>query len=136
MLLNLSDQSPEPLHRQISGQIRARVLSGELAPGEALPSIRGLARDQRVSVITVQRAFDDLERDGLIYSRRGKGFFVAPLTSDNRLERARERARAHLREAIEGALAEGLDHQTVRELIRAILADAGRTAGKETPRAR
>ena len=70
MLLNLTDLSDESLQSQISRQIRAKILSGELAAGEVLPSIRGLARDQHVSVITVQRGYENLERDGLIHSRR------------------------------------------------------------------
>ncbi len=77
VILNLSDLSDEPLHAQISRQIRAKILSEDLAGGDPLPSIRGLAREQRVSVITVQRAYDDLEREGLVQSRRGKGFWVA-----------------------------------------------------------
>ena len=56
MILNLSDLSDEPLHAQVSRQIRAKILSGNLDGGDALPSIRGLAKEQRVSVITVQRA--------------------------------------------------------------------------------
>ena len=79
MILNLSELSDEPLHAQISRQIRAKILSQNLAGGDALPSIRGLAKGQRVSVITVQRAYDDLEREGLVRSRRGKGFWVAQI---------------------------------------------------------
>ncbi|MCB0317005.1 MAG: GntR family transcriptional regulator, partial [Calditrichaeota bacterium] len=80
MILNLTDISDEPLQSQISRQVRAKILAGELGAGDNLPSIRGLARDQRVSVITVQRAYEYLEREGLIHSRRGKGFFVSELS--------------------------------------------------------
>ncbi len=64
MILALSELSPEPLHAQITRQVRARILALELTGDEPLPSIRALAREQRVSVITVQRAYEDLEREG------------------------------------------------------------------------
>ena len=79
MILTLSELSDEPLHAQISRQIRAKILSEDLAGGHALPSIRGMAKEQRVSVITVQRSYEDLEREGLLQARRGKGFWVAPI---------------------------------------------------------
>ncbi|MDH4066740.1 MAG: GntR family transcriptional regulator, partial [Acidobacteriota bacterium] len=70
MILNLSELSDEPLYAQISRQIRAKILSEDLTGDEAIPSIRSLAKEQRVSVITIQRAYDDLEREGLLLSRR------------------------------------------------------------------
>ena len=79
MILNLSELSDEPLHAQISRQIRAKILSSDVAGNDQLPSIRGMARQQRVSVITVQRAYDDLEREGLVFSRRGMGFWVSEM---------------------------------------------------------
>ncbi|MBT4610771.1 MAG: GntR family transcriptional regulator [Gemmatimonadetes bacterium] len=81
MLLNLSDQSSETLQQQIVRQLRSRILTGELAAGDALPSIRGLAKQLRVSVITVDRAYDRLSQEGLIGSRRGKGYFVTPVSA-------------------------------------------------------
>lgn len=109
MLLHLTDLSPEPLHEQISRQIRAKILAGDLEPGAALPSIRGQAKDQKVSVITVQRAYDDLLREGLLLSRRGKGFFVAPLTQDKKQDLALSRVREKLRGVVGEAKAEGLN---------------------------
>ena len=70
MILSLTDLSDESLQSQIARQIRAKVLAGDLGAEDVLPSIRGLAREQRISVITVQRAYEALERDGLIHSRR------------------------------------------------------------------
>lgn len=123
MLLTLSDVSSEPLHRQVFRQIRAQILSGDLRPDDPIPSIRGLARDQHVSVITVQRAYEDLEREELIQSRRGKGFFVAPLNQRARHRMAEERATDALTLAISEAMAEGLDADDVRRLIDSILAE-------------
>ena len=91
VILNLSELSDEPLHAQISRQIRAKILSQDLAGDDALPSIRGLAKEQRVSVITVQRAYEDLEREGLVRSRRGKGFWVAPIPEGRKQTMAKER---------------------------------------------
>ena len=89
MLLNLSEQSNEPLHSQIARQIRARILTGGLEPGAQLPSIRALALELRVSVITVQTAYDSLLKDGLIATRRTKGSVVADLTEAERRDAAR-----------------------------------------------
>ena len=107
MILNLSDLSDEPLHAQISRQIRAKILTGDLDGDEALPSIRGLAKGQRVSVITVQRAYDDLEREGLVRSRRGKGFWVAPLPNGRKNTMAEERFADALKKLVGHATAEG-----------------------------
>ena len=91
MILNLTDLSNEPLQSQIYRQIRAMILSGDLDAGDMLPSIRGLARDEKVSVITVQRGYEILEKEGLILSRRGKGYFVAELNQDKKKEMIEQR---------------------------------------------
>ncbi len=116
-MLNLSELSDEPLHAQISRQIRAKILSQDLADGEALPSIRGLARDQRVSVITVQRAYDDLEREGLVRSRRGKGFWVMAISEGRKHRMAEERFTQALAELVAHAAAEGLGGSDMRRIL-------------------
>ena len=121
MILTLSELSGESLHAQISRQIRAKILSRDLAGGEPLPSIRGLARDQRVSVITVQRAYDDLEHEGLIQSRRGKGFWVAPIPEGRTHAMAKERFAAALAELVEHSAAEGLCEAEMRRILEEIL---------------
>lgn len=121
MILNLSDLSDEPLHAQISRQIRAKILSGDLDGGAALPSIRGLAKGQRVSVITVQRAYDDLEREGLVRSRRGKGFWVAPLANGRKNTMAEERFTNALKKLVAHAAAEGLSKADMRRVLDELL---------------
>lgn len=121
MILNLSDLSDEPLHAQISRQIRAKILSGDLAGAEPIPSIRSLAREQRVSVITVQRAYEDLEREGLLLSRRGKGFWVTSLARKEKQTMARERFAETLDELVSHAAAEGLGPADMRRILDAIL---------------
>jgi len=127
LLLNLSELSPEPLHAQLSRQIRARVLARELAGDEPLPSIRALAREQRVSVITVQRAYEDLEREGLIRSRPGKGFFVAVIPNERKQDMAERRFAAALARLLAESAAEGLDEAQIRAVFERLMR-AGRGA--------
>ena len=77
MLILIDNKSGTPIYDQIFTQIKGHILSGELQPDEALPSIRGLAKDLRISVITTKRAYDELERAGYLYTIPGKGSFVA-----------------------------------------------------------
>ena len=74
----ISNSSGQPIYEQICRQIKGAIASGKLKPGEMLPSIRSLARDLRISVITTKRAYEELERDGFIQTVAGKGSFVAP----------------------------------------------------------
>jgi GntR family transcriptional regulator len=124
VLLDLSDQSSETLQQQIIRQVRARILTGELVAGEALPSIRGMARQLRVSVITVDRAYDQLSRQGLISSRRGKGYFVSEVSRKKRTTMARERLDEQLRHLVRGAVAEGLSPDDIRRLLEDALGDS------------
>jgi GntR family transcriptional regulator len=77
MELFLSASDPRPMYQQIADQVTAKVMAGDWAPGQSLPSIRELAAASRVSVITVRRAYEDLERAGVIATRQGKGSVVA-----------------------------------------------------------
>jgi GntR family transcriptional regulator len=77
MRIVISNASPDPIYEQIVGQVKAQILSGELAEGAPLPSIRRLALDLQISVITSKRAYDELEREGFIDTVAGKGTFVA-----------------------------------------------------------
>lgn len=74
----ISNASGRPIYEQIYAQIKNAVISGELSAGDALPSIRALAKDLRISVITTKRAYDELEKDGYINTVAGKGCYVAP----------------------------------------------------------
>jgi GntR family transcriptional regulator len=80
MKIILSNSSKIPIYQQIIDQIKKQVIDGTLKEGDALPSIRSLARDLKVSVITSKRAYEELEKDGFIYSLVGKGSFVAEVT--------------------------------------------------------
>jgi GntR family transcriptional regulator len=121
MFLTLTDLSSESLQSQIARQVRAKVLAGELAAGGGLPSIRALARQLHISVITVQRAYETLEREGLIHSRRGKGFFVSELSQDQKTEMARHRLRELLAPQIDAARAEGLSVDDISDIVARLL---------------
>ena len=101
MDLIISNASGKPIYEQIYTQIKNSIISGELSPGDALPSIRALAKDLRISVITTTRAYDELERDGFIDRVPGKGCYVA----EKNLELVRE---AHLKQ-IEDHMSEIVD---------------------------
>ena len=74
----IDNKSGEPIYNQIYSQIKNQIISGELSENEMLPSIRGLAKDLRISFITTKRAYDELEREGFIYTLQGKGCYVSP----------------------------------------------------------
>jgi GntR family transcriptional regulator len=117
MLLHISDISQEPLHVQISRQIRAKILSGELKNSEMLPSIRVLAREQKVSPITVQKSYDDLINEGLILSKVGKGHFVVELTEEKKMEYAINRFKEIMFPILQDAVAGGLSPDHIKTVI-------------------
>ncbi|MCF8241443.1 MAG: GntR family transcriptional regulator [Melioribacteraceae bacterium] len=121
MLLNLSDLSDEPLQSQISRQLRAKILSGEIKAETMLPSIRQLAREQKVSVITVQRGYEHLEREGLIHSRRGKGFFVSEIHKEAKKEMAVQRLTEMVKPQIKLAKEEGMTKEEIRKIFDELL---------------
>jgi GntR family transcriptional regulator len=117
MILNLSDLSDEPLQSQIYRQVRAMILANELDPGTMLPSIRGLAKEQRVSVVTVQRGYELLEREGLIISRRGKGFFVSNVLGTKKKELAIKHLTEKILPIIKIAQDEGMSKDEIKETV-------------------
>lgn len=123
MILNLSELSGEPLYAQILRQIRAMILTGDLPQEEAIPSIRDLARTHKISVITVQKAYDELAREGLVIARRGKGYFVSSLATSERNQLAEDRCRETLRLTIERSLLDGLSPDIIRKLVNEIISD-------------
>jgi GntR family transcriptional regulator len=121
MLLNISQHSTLTLQEQIIGQIRARILSGDIQPETPLPSIRALSQQLRVGINTVQRAYDQLLREELIYARAGKGFFAAPLNQQDKSAYARDRFAAALHDLITEAQQEGLSRKDLKQTFSQIL---------------
>ena len=99
----ISNSSGKPIYEQIADQIREQIMAGSLAAGEALPSMRLLARELRISVITTKRAYEELEREGFLHSVPGKGCFVAPQNREVLREAQLRRVEEHLSHAVEEA---------------------------------
>ena len=117
----ISAAEPGTLYQQIVEGLKREVSEGRLAAGSALPSFRSLAEDLLVSVITVKRAYEELERDGIIYRRQGLGTFVSSTAVDRSREAKTERARTLLREALREATEAGLTDKDVVHLLQSIL---------------
>ena len=105
MKLIISSVSGEPIYEQIKNQIRSAIMSGELMAGEALPSLRKLAKELRVSVLTVTRAYNELADEGLVENVQGKGTFVLAHGNELMKERARERIMDVFRQTVTAAKA-------------------------------
>lgn len=101
MQILIDNRSGVPIYEQIYSQIKSQIISGSVREDDALPSIRSLAKDLRISVITTKRAYDELEREGFVYTVAGKGCFVAPknveLLRENNLRQIEE----HLQSALQ-----------------------------------
>lgn len=121
MKIILSNASPAPIYEQILRQVRAQILSGELKEGEALPSIRKLALSLQISVITTKRAYDELEREGLIDTVGGKGTFVASPNLDFLREKRIAAVESKLREAMKEAEAAGIPPGDLKQMLDLLL---------------
>lgn len=118
MNIIISNSDTRPIYEQISEGLREAVLSGEIGPGEALPSIRALAKDLRVSVITTKRAFEELEREGYIETVPGKGSFAANVGAPLLRERRLAEVEAHLREALRLGQGVGLGAGEIGNMLK------------------
>ena len=98
MQLYIDNRSGAPIYDQIYSQIKDAILSGQVDEGEALPSIRALAKDLRISVITTKRAYDELESEGFIYTLPGKGCFVAERSTELLREENLKKIEGHMQE--------------------------------------
>ena len=117
MNLFIDNKSGAPIYDQIYTQIKNEILNGNLQPDEALPSIRALARDLRISVITTKRAYDELEQEGFLYAVPGKGFFVAAKNTELLREENLKTIESHLNEAVKLAAACGLGRHDLAEML-------------------
>jgi GntR family transcriptional regulator len=121
MKIILSNASPHPIYEQIVGQVRSQILNGDLKEAEPLPSIRKLAQSLQISVITTKRAYDELEREGLIDTVGGKGTFVASPNTEFLREKRVASVEAKLREAIAEARAAGIGAEEVTQMLALLL---------------
>lgn len=117
MTILIDNRSGKPIYEQITDQIREQILAGELEPDAALPSIRSLAKDLRISVITTKRAYEELEQEGFLYTVAGKGCFVAEKNTALLREEDLRRIEEHLTEIRRLAARCGLKRQELREML-------------------
>ena len=117
MELIIRNTTNQPIYDQIYSQINAQVIAGKLSPGAALPSIRALAKDLRISVITTKRAYEELERDGFLENVPGKGCFVAPQNRELLREAQLRRVEEKLTQAIEEARRGAVSLEELKEML-------------------
>lgn len=117
----ISNASDKPIYEQITAQMKNLILNGTLAEGAQLPSMRALANDLRISVITTKRAYEELERDGFIETVTGKGSFVAAQNAELLREEALRRTEQALRGAVDIARQGGVTDSEVREMLELVL---------------
>lgn len=118
MNIFIDNRSGLPIYDQIYSQIKSQIISGALDADEALPSIRGLAKELRISVITTKRAYDELEKEGFIYTIAGKGCFVAPKNTELLREENLRKIEEHMIEIIRLSHSCSLSGEELLDMLR------------------
>ena len=121
MYIVLSNSSDLPIYEQIKEQVKTQILSGELSENEMVPSLRQLAKDLKISVLTTTRAYNELEEEGFITSRQGKGFFVMPRGSDLLREQLIKDVETNLNNAILSAQRASMTDDELVQLLKLLL---------------
>lgn len=114
----ISNSSNDPIYLQIVNQIKAMIMSGELSPGDALPSMRNLAMQMRVSLITTKRAYEELERDGFIETCTGKESFVKAQNAELLKEESLKQAEEYLQKAVDKAMLSGITYNELSDISK------------------
>ena len=123
MKLIINNSSMQPIYEQIVAQVRNKIMQGELEEDTALPSVRTLAKDLRVSALTVKKAYDTLEQQGVVLTVHGKGSFVACANQELMLEEKKKEVEADLEKAIRKGRSCGMSNEEITELFQIILED-------------
>ena len=118
MQILIDNKSGAPIYDQIYSQIKAQIISGALQENDQLPSIRGLAKDLRISFITTKRAYDELEKEGFLYSIQGKGSFVAPKNVELLREENLKKIETLIEDMIQLAVSCNISHQQLLDMVR------------------
>ena len=118
MEIIISNSTSKPIYEQITSQIKQMIMTGELKAGESIPSMRALAKSLHVSVISVQRAYEDLQRDGFIETTVGRGSFVSTNNKEIIKEEKQREIEEHLQEAINLSKENGIKLDKLIELIK------------------
>lgn len=117
MKIIIANASPDPIYEQVRNQIKNQIISGELNEGDSLPSIRKLAKELQISVITTKRAFEELEKEGFIDTVGGKGCFVAAQNEELLKEKKMKSTEDILAEAVNTALKYGVSLKELKEML-------------------
>ena len=118
MHIFIDNKSGAPIYDQIYTQIKNQIISGELEENQPLPSIRNLAKDLRVTVITTKRAYDELEREGFIYTLPAKGCFIAPKNVELLKEETLKKIEQHIQEIMQLGAVCNLTKEELLEMVR------------------
>lgn len=118
--INISNSSSVPLYEQVQSQIKAQILNGQLKAGDGLPSIRSLAKELKVSIITIKRAYEELEKDGYLETVTGKGSFVASQNKERLKEVAMYEVESKLEEIIRQAKSVGITLEEGLEIFKSL----------------
>lgn len=124
MRIIISNSSNEPIYSQVMNQIKGNIIRGELEEGELLPSIRGLARDLQISVITTKRAYDELEKEGFIETVPGKGSYVAIQNKELMKEKKLKIIEEKLLEVVEESRLMGFSFYEINEMLKILFEEA------------
>ena len=125
MEIIISSNTSKPIYEQITSQMKAMIMSGELQTGDPIPSMRALAMSLHISVITVQKAYEDLHRDGFIETTVGRGSFVSAQNKDFFQEEQQRRAEEHLQEAADSARSGGIPLSKLVEILTMFYKEEG-----------
>ena len=121
MKIIINSSSMVPIYEQIMEQIKAKIVSGELKENDVLPSVRTLAKEQKISALTVKKAYDNLEQEGFTVTVHGKGTFVAEANTEKMKEEQRREVELDLEKAIQKGRSCGLEDEEIRELFELIM---------------
>ena len=121
MNLIINNSSMQPIYEQIVGQIKEQIMNGELKQDAALPSVRALAKDLRISALTAKKAYDALEQEGFIVTVHGKGSFVAGMNPHVAAEERRKEVERALESAIRMGKSSGMSNEELEELFSLII---------------
>lgn len=120
--MKILQNSGVPIYQQIAEQFKTDILAGKYPQGEYLPSIRGLAKELKISVITTMKAYEQLEAEGLVTAVQGKGFYVNAQDSEMLKEQHLRKVEEHLLNAIEAAKIAGMSEKELQETLQTLLA--------------
>ena len=124
MNIIISNSGGKPIYEQITAQIKGQIMNGSLKPGEALPSMRLLAKELRISVITTKRAYEELEREGFITTVVGKGSFIREADQEFVREERLRAVEGHLQAAVDAARQCGMDETELVDILKLLFEEA------------